>query len=135
MHAYIFSCFSLVQLFVTLWTVACKSPLSMGFSREEYWSGAMCSSKGSSQPRNPMSISFISCIAGRLFTAKPPRKHLAGLYGSSFFFFKELPYCSHSDCIDLHSHQQCKKFPFSSHPLQHLLFVDFLMMFILTGVK
>ena len=31
--------FSHVQLFVTPWTVACQIPLSMGFSREEYWSG------------------------------------------------------------------------------------------------
>ena len=32
-------CFSRVQLFVTLWTVASQVPLSMGFSRQEYWSG------------------------------------------------------------------------------------------------
>ena len=31
--------FSHVQLFVTPWTVACQTPLSMGFSRQEYWSG------------------------------------------------------------------------------------------------
>ena len=36
---YVLSCFSHVQLFVTLWTVACQTPLSMGFSRQEYWSG------------------------------------------------------------------------------------------------
>ena len=30
---------SRVQLFVTPWTVACQAPLSMGFSRQEYWSG------------------------------------------------------------------------------------------------
>ena len=28
-----------VWLLVTLWTVACQAPLSMGFSRQEYWSG------------------------------------------------------------------------------------------------
>ena len=33
------SCFSRVRLFVTVWTVAYQAPLSMGFSRQEYWSG------------------------------------------------------------------------------------------------
>ena len=37
--AYVLSRFSHVQLFVTLWTVANQAPLSMGFSRQEYWSG------------------------------------------------------------------------------------------------
>ena len=33
-------------LFVTLWTVACQAPLSMGFSRQEYWSGLLFPSPG-----------------------------------------------------------------------------------------
>ena len=33
------SCFSCVQLFATLWTVACQAPLRMGFPRQGYWSG------------------------------------------------------------------------------------------------
>ena len=36
---YALSSFSRVQCFVTLWTVARQAPLSMGFSRQEYWSG------------------------------------------------------------------------------------------------
>ena len=39
MCVYVLNCFSSVQLCATLWTVACQVPLSMGFSRQEYWSG------------------------------------------------------------------------------------------------
>ena len=37
---------SCVQLFVTLWTVACQAPLSMGYSRQEYWNGLPFPSPG-----------------------------------------------------------------------------------------
>ena len=38
--------FSHVSLFMILWTVACQAPVSMGFSREEYWSGYPCPPAG-----------------------------------------------------------------------------------------
>ena len=40
------SCFSHVQLFVTLWMVASQAPMTMGFSRQEYWSGLPCPPPG-----------------------------------------------------------------------------------------
>ena len=40
------SCFSCVRFFATPWTVACQAPLSMGFSRQEYWSGLPFPSSG-----------------------------------------------------------------------------------------
>ena len=47
------------------WTFACQAPLSMGFSRQEYWSGLSCPPPGeSSRPRDPTKISYISCIGG-----------------------------------------------------------------------
>ena len=61
--------FSRVRLFVTPWTVAHQAPLSMGFSRQEHWSGLLYPPLGDLPHPGIESVSPVSpALAGRLFT-------------------------------------------------------------------
>ena len=68
-HACVLSRFSRAWHFETLWTVARQVPLSMGFSRQGYWSGLPCP-----PPEIQIHSSWGSCIAGGCFPAEPPGK-------------------------------------------------------------
>ena len=66
--------FSCIWHFVTPWTVAHQLPLSIEFSRQEYWSGFPISFfRGSSWPRDWNCISCISCISRQILV---PLRHL-----------------------------------------------------------
>ena len=72
MYAQSLSC---VQLFATLWIIACQAPLSMGLSQQEYWKGLPFSPPGDLpdpgiQPASPVAPE----LAGSIFTTEPPGK-------------------------------------------------------------
>ena len=75
MHACMLSHFSHIGLFETLWTVACQASLSMGFSRQKYWSGLQCL-----PPRDlpdPGKPGFLAWQADSLASEPPGKPNLA----------------------------------------------------------
>ena len=67
--AWVLTCFSCVHLFATSWTVACQAPLSMGFSRQEYWNGLPCPPLGDlPNPGIEPAYLMSPALAGGFFT-------------------------------------------------------------------
>ena len=71
------SCFSCVRLFAVLWTAACQAPLSMGFFKQEYWSGLPCLPQGifPNQGSNPHLLCLLHWQVGS-FTSWATRETL-----------------------------------------------------------
>ena len=72
-----------VHLFVTPWTAARQVPLSMGFSRQEHWSGLPCPPPGDLPDPGiePTSLAYLA-LAGGFLTTEPPGKPVAYVRGS-----------------------------------------------------
>ena len=93
LHACVLSCFSCVWLFVTPWSIDCQAPLSMGFSRHEYWSGLSFPLPGDLPHPGVESTSLMPpVLAGRFFTTRATREGFVySLYIIAvklvFFFF------------------------------------------------
>ena len=68
-HVCVLNRFSCVQVFATPWTIALQAPLSMGFPRQEYWSGLPCLLPGDLPDPGIKSTCLMSpALAGRYFT-------------------------------------------------------------------
>ena len=65
---------SVVSNCVTIWTVAFQAPLSMGFYRQEYWSGSPFPPPGDLLDLGTEPVSLTSALAGRPFTLAQPGK-------------------------------------------------------------
>ena len=80
----VLSHFSHVQLFLTLWTVAHQASLSLGFSRQEYWSGLPCPPSGDFPDPGIKPYSLMSpSLAGEFFTTSTTWEALKQTYPSN----------------------------------------------------
>ena len=88
MHVCVQNHFNPVQLFATLWTVAHQTPLSMGFSRHEYWSGLPCPPPGGlADPGIGLMPSALQAFS---LPTKPPGKLHISVYKDIYLIFSQI---------------------------------------------
>ena len=122
---------SCVRFFATPWTAAHQAPPSMGFSRQEYWSGHVTAIVNIAAMNIRVHVSFRIVV----FSGCMPNSGIVGSHGSFIpSFLRNLHTVLQSGYINLYPHQLCNMVSFSPHLLRHLLFIDFLMV-ILTGMR
>ena len=110
--AWMFRCFSQVWLCAVLWTAAGQAPLSMGFSREEFWSGVPCPPpRDLSNPGIEPTFLKSPTLAGGFFTTKAPGKPTILQYPLLNMNFYDKIKCIHL----------CHLKPLVTYPLQFLL--------------
>ena len=87
--------FNGVRLFVTLWTVASQTPLSMGFSRQKYWSGLPCPPPGDFldpgiKPTSPMALALLVDSLLLNHWGKPKDRIIDVYCGNSIIFKSQI---------------------------------------------
>ena len=113
MYVCVLSCFSCVQFFVTLWTVALQARLSMEFSRQEYWAGLPCPLSGDLpdpgiKPASPTALALQAYSLLLSHQRSPDLLAFKYLFTAYFFIMKFilsfLTYfpCYHFLCVKLH---------------------------------
>ena len=78
---------------------------------------------------------YLSELMFFIFFGYLPRVELLNHGSSIFTFLMNLHTVLYTDCTNFHFHQQCTRIPFSLHPGQHLLFIEFLIVTVLPGKK
>ena len=109
---------SCVQLFVIPWTAAHQVPLSMGFSRQEYWSGLLFSPPGDLPDPGIKPSTLVSpALADRFFTTAPPGRPNFHAY---LFIWK-----SHSRPDSMYYNRlSCAKFTIETKHFQSIIYSD-----------
>ena len=122
------------RLFATLWTVPHQAPLSMGFSRQEYWSGLFCPPPGVylTQEWNPHLLPLLYWQVGSLQLAPPgkPRNILDSQKGRETNTMN----VQHPSCIFKNYWYSATPYPLSIHSIEMKNYIPHILLQIITFI-